>query len=86
MPEGGDDLLQLVVVTADAALESGKLRGELGLSSNPLAETEEGTNDEDAHLYSAGAVEHGRGHDRPMLSEGQRGVLHIGSALQGHRL
>ena len=55
--EGGEDLLQVGVVGYDSALKSCELLSELGVGAGEVAQVDEGTDDEDAHLHRAGAVE-----------------------------
>ena len=64
--DDGDDLL---VVTRELALELGELFGQLLVSRKERPQANKGAHDEDAHLYGAGGIEHGGGHDCAVLGE-----------------
>ena len=67
--DGFKDGADLLVVGANAAFELGKLVGELLVRREDASETNERTDNEDAHLNGTGTVENVGRHDDPMFSE-----------------
>src|SRR6266545_3453727 len=55
LAEGGEDLFEVGVVGGDAALEGRELFGENGVGAGEVAQADEGSDDEDAHLHRARA-------------------------------
>ena len=68
--DGVDDGDDLLVLALELALELGELVGELLMSCEESAQPDERANDKDTHFDGAGRIEHGRGHDGAVLSEG----------------
>jgi hypothetical protein len=74
LPNGVDKALDLAIVAVDPRLQFGELRHDVLILDRGLSHLYEGAYDEDAHVDRALRVQHARGHDRAVFSEGVRQI------------